>query len=157
MCELEPVGHSNVTSWQEMAAWLAQTFEGIETGDIFSLGPRLVVRFFPMDDDEFEPCAQVLRLEDAVFLRLSTLPLGAPLLSSYGTRNVRPDVWHRPGRFEDRCTFGWIVSRDWELMAETCVNWFRDRHRMKLHQLGCRIHTATSLAGPRGIPPSERY
>ena len=141
-----------IRNWDDFAEWVAKSLACLDRGDVFEIGPRN----FEAGNEASIPCAQAVALQGAILLRLSTAPMGIPLLDSLSSEHVTLDVWHRSGLFED-CTFGHIVSADLDLLGQACVAWFRARCGMRLADLGCDLLSAKSLGGPRGIPPSERY
>lgn len=153
MSHIQPGSPRQIDDWDDVANWLRQSFDALDTADLFDVGPR-GARL--QDIDDHIPCAQAMALDGGVLLRLSTTPMGVPLLHSHSVDKVTLDVWHRGKTFDD-CTFGFVVSSDLELLSSACVNWFRDKHRLHFTELGCELVQAVSLQGPRGIPPSERY
>lgn len=152
LSHIQPGSPRPIGNWDDLADWLCQSFDALDTADVSDVGPRGAR---PRDIDDHMPCAQVMALEGGVLLRLSTAPMAVPLLRSHSVDKVTLDVWRRGKTFDD-CTFGFVVTADLEFLASACVNWFRDRHGFHFTDLGCELLEAVSLQGPRGIPPSER-
>lgn len=154
LSHIQPGAPRNIDSWVDAANWLVESFAALDTADVFEIGPRGVG---PAGEQAVDiPCAQTMALDGGVLLRLSTTPMGVPLLRDHSVEKVTLDVWRRGKTFDD-CTFGFIVSADLEFLASACVNWFRYRHQLHFTDLGCELLEAVSLQGPRGVPPSERY
>jgi hypothetical protein len=150
---IQPGSPCQIDNWEDVADWLGQSFDALETADVFEVGPRDAR---PQDTNNHIPCAQAMALDGGILLRLSTALMETPLLRSHSVDKVTLDVWRRGRTFGD-CTFGFVVSADLEFLASACVNWFRDKHQLHHTELGCELTEAVSLQGPRGIPPSERY
>lgn len=117
-------GAKSVTSWDDMATWLAESFDVMPVGSILDLGPggELVT-----DAEDLVVCAQVRKLDDdALWLRVSDRILGVPLVIDLSTEGLAFDVWATEGLFDD-CSEGQIFSRNAVAIADLCVSWFRDR------------------------------
>ena len=126
---------SGVSSWQEMADWLADSLTGKPVAFILELGPQ---SFIAGDDSDDVVCAQIQVLSDGVLmLRRSRTVLGHLMLANYSSVGLVLDRWHTDGHFDD-CTDGYIFSRDARLMADIAVTWFRDNWAIaSTDDLGC--------------------
>lgn len=141
MSHIEPGPPRPIASWDDAADWLTESFDALDVGDVFDLGPRNAA----VDDPDVEtPCAQAIALHGGILLRLSTTFMAIPALRDHSIDHVALDVWHHDDTFDD-CTFGFIVSADTEFLAATCGNWFRDAHGLDFAELGCELVTAVSL------------
>lgn len=143
MSRIDPGPLRPIASWDGFAKWLAESFDNLETADVFDIGPMDAL---VGDVDVETPCAQAIALDGGVLLRLSTTQLGVPPLLGHFIDDVALDVWHHGEVFDD-CTFGFIVSTDVEFLALTCVSWFRDAHRLQFTELGCELVPSVSLQG----------
>lgn len=114
---------SGVSSWPEMADWLADSLAGKPVAFILELGPQ---SFINGESPDAVICAQVQVLDDGVLmLRRSRTVLGHLLLADYSSAGLTLDLWHNDGHFDD-CTDGYIFSRDTRLIADIAVTWFRE-------------------------------
>lgn len=136
-------GHQFPTrSWDDVARWLVHSLGRLDVGDILEIGPSDAMVHHA---DEHVPCAQFQALEDGCrWMRQSTTMLGVPLLVDFSTAGLQLDVWHHDGAFDD-CTDGYLFSTDHDLLAHSCVAWFRDRHGLEFDQLGCELQPADRL------------
>ena len=122
-------------SWAGMVEWLTGSLVEQPVALIVEIGPN---NYVSEDDDEEVVCAQIQVLADGVLmLRRSRVELGHLLLADYSAEHLTLDRWHFDGHFED-CTDGYLFSRDVNLIANTCVAWFRDNWGTRsTSELGC--------------------
>jgi hypothetical protein len=139
-------GHNwNLEGWDGMSKWLAVSCGALDIGDVLSIGPG--GHFVYEDDDgtEIVPNAQLQKLhDDVVWLRLSTTFMGVPLLADLSSDGLELDKW-RDGDLFDDCTDRFIVSANFQMLADACVSWFRDRQGLGIDELGCHHDRARSL------------
>jgi hypothetical protein len=134
-----------IGGWNDVVAWLIESFTALDVGDVLELGPTGHVAFEDDDGEEIVPSAQAQALTGGVvWLRLSTEVLGVPLLTTYSSKGIELDVWHDGSVFAD-CTDGYLASDDFSVLAEACVTWFRDRNGLHYEDLGCEHHRALRL------------
>ena len=134
-----------IDGWDDVIAWLIESFDALDVGDVLELGPSDHVLFEVDEGDEIVPTAQAQALRGGVvWLRLSTQVQGVPLLSSFSSKGIDLDVWHDGSMFED-CSDGYLASKDFAILAEACVTWFRDRQGFHYDDLGCEHHRALTL------------
>jgi hypothetical protein len=139
-CRLE------VDPWDGMAAWLVESMYGQPLGLIIELGPNSYVPDDEEEDEDDVACAQIQVLDDGVFmLRRSRKVLGQLMLTDYSATGLRLDTWHHDDHFDD-CTDGYLFSRDAQLIASTCITWFRDNTGVESSdELGCDYRFADDL------------
>ncbi|MGH8892362.1 MAG: hypothetical protein ACRDWY_03510 [Actinomycetes bacterium] len=141
-------GHTQpIGSWDDVIAWLIESFDALDVGDVLELGPSDSVVFRGEDGgtEEIVPCAQAQALEEGVvWVRLSTEVMNLPLLSDLSSDGLPFDEWQDGSIFDD-CTDGYLVSNDISVLAEACVVWFRDRQGLAYDELGCEHHRARTL------------
>ncbi len=132
--------------WSEMAGWLVESMTDKPVGFVLDLGPR---DYSDGGEDEQVVCAQIQVLDnDVMLLRRSTVELGHLLLADYSTAGVVLDRWYFDNHFDD-CTDGYFFSRDLDLIATTCVAWFRDNWGIaSVDDIGCSYRFADTLLPP---------
>ena len=135
-------------SWTGMVEWLTGSLVDQPVALIVEIGPNSYVS---EDDDQEVVCAQIQVLADGVLmLRRSRVELGHLLLADYSTENLPLDIWQFDDHFED-CTDGYLFSRDVNLIANTCVAWFRDNWGTRsTSELGCSYRFPDEL-----LPPTD--
>lgn len=143
---------SGVSSWPEMADWLADSLAGKPVAFILELGPQ---SFINGESPDAVICAQVQVLDDGVLmLRRSRTVLGHLLLADYSSAGLPLDLWHNDGHFDD-CTDGYIFSRDTRLIADIAVTWFRENWSSENagpKDLGCDYRFPDQLRPPSAEP-----
>ena len=145
MSELLEGYNWNLEGWGGMARWIEVSCGALDVGDVLSIGPGGHFVYEDDDGSELVPNAQLQKLHDeVVWLRLSTTFMATPLLSDLSSDGLTLDEW-RAGDVFDDCTDGFIVSADFQMLADACVSWFRDRQELRLDELGCHHERARSL------------
>lgn len=131
----DPGTGSGATTWDDMADWLVGSLTGRPVGFVLEMGPSDYVS--SDDDPDDVVCAQIHVLADGVLLlRRSRTELDHLMLADHSADGLMLDLWHFDGHFDD-CTDGYLFSRDVQLVADTCVTWFRDHCTTSSTDLGC--------------------
>ena len=146
-----------VNGWEDFVTWLVESFGAMGVGSLFEVGQRDTV-VYAADDPVV--CAQIVKLEDGVlWIRLSDVVLGAPMIADHTTERLPLDVWQFDDAYPD-CTGGFLFSADHWLVAESCASWFRDRRGVDMPEaLGCEYEPVDRLprrCGPRKSPRPPR-
>ncbi|PXW31243.1 UNVERIFIED_CONTAM: hypothetical protein DES50_1059 [Williamsia faeni] len=140
---------SNVDQWSDMAAWIIESLADKPVGFLFEMGPGDYV--YSDDDEDDVVCVQVQMLSDGVMmLRRSRSVLGRLFIADYSSDRLPLDKWLFNDHFED-CTDGYLFSRDLQLVADTCVTWFRENWGVRSpDDLGCEYSFPDELLPPVG-------
>lgn len=100
--------------WGRMRAWLIESLNAMDDGDILDIGDREAI-----EDDELVDCADVMRVEGGWILRLSRVAL----VDEVVVEDLESETWC----VDELASDGVLLSADVGLVGDAVVCWFRDR------------------------------